>query len=79
MASSGTSPVSSSRIRAASQQKATKALLMVNFKDEIVPVEVRTKRVKLVDTMKAPPGTTAEGLARLKPRFKKDGGIVTRR
>lgn len=64
---------------AASQQKASKAIADGKFKDEIVPVEVKMKKeVKIVDTDEGPrPGTTAESLARLKPAFKKDGGIVT--
>ena len=49
------------------------------FKDEIVPVEVKGKKGSvIVDTDEGPrPGTTVETLARLKPAFKKDGGIVT--
>lgn len=48
------------------------------FKDEIVPVEVKKKKETIIfDTDEGPrPGTTAEGLARLRPAFKKDG-IVT--
>lgn len=49
-----------------------------SFKDEIVPVEVKLKKKTIVvDTDEGPrPGTTMEGLARLRPAFKKDG-IVT--
>ena len=49
-----------------------------NSKDEIVPVEVKKKKETIVvDTDEGPrPGTTAEGIARLRPAFKKDG-IVT--
>ncbi len=49
------------------------------FKDEIVPVEVKKKKKEtiVVDTDEGPrPGTTEEGIARLRPAFKKDG-IVT--
>ena len=57
-----------------SQQKCEKAMAEGKFKDEIVPVEVKGKKV---DTDEGPrPGTTVETLARLKPAFKKDG-IVT--
>ncbi|MEE1228948.1 MAG: acetyl-CoA C-acetyltransferase [Lachnospiraceae bacterium] len=61
-----------------SQEKACKALETGAFKDEIVPVEVKLKKKTIVvDTDEGPrPGTTMEGLARLRPAFKKDG-IVT--
>ena len=61
-----------------SQQKCEKAMAEGKFKDEIVPVEVKSKKsTVIVDTDEGPrPGTTAEGLARLKPAFKK-GGMVT--
>lgn len=61
-----------------SQQKAEKAIAEGKFKDEIVPVEVKRKKDTIVfDTDEGPrAGTTAEGLARLRPAFKKDG-IVT--
>lgn len=61
-----------------SQQKACAAIEAGKFKDEIVPVEVKKKKETIVfDTDEGPrPGTTAEGIARLRPAFKKDG-IVT--
>ena len=61
-----------------SQQKACAAIESGAFKDEIVPVVVKQRKGELVvDTDEGPrPGTTAEGLARLRPAFKKDG-IVT--
>jgi acetyl-CoA C-acetyltransferase len=64
---------------ASSQQKACAAIEAGTFKEEIVPVEVKQKKATVVfDTDEGPrPGTTAEGLARLKPAFKKDGGVVT--
>ena len=42
------------------------------FKDEIVPIEVKKKKETIVvDTDEGPrPGTTLEGLARLRPAFK---------
>ncbi len=62
-----------------SQQKCEAAQAAGKFKDEIVPVEVKTKKSTIiVDTDEGPrKGVTAEGLARLKPAFKKDGGLVT--
>ena len=61
-----------------SQQKACAAREAGKFKDEIVPVEVKKKKETVIfDTDEGPrPGTTAEGIARLKPAFKPDG-IVT--
>ena len=61
-----------------SQQKASAAIEAGKFKDEIVPVEVKLKKkTVIVDTDEGPrPGTTAEGIAKLRPAFKKDG-IVT--
>ncbi|MDO4621443.1 MAG: acetyl-CoA C-acetyltransferase [Eubacteriales bacterium] len=63
---------------AASQQKAVKAIADGKFKEEIVPVEVKKKKETVIfDTDEGPrPGTTAEGIARLRPAFKKDG-VVT--
>ena len=64
---------------AKSQQKACAAIEKGIFKEEIVPVEVPAKKQTVIfDTDEGPrPGTTADGLAKLKPAFKKDGGIVT--
>ena len=61
-----------------SQQKCEAAMKAGKFKDEIVPVEVKNKKeTVIVDTDEGPrPGTTAEGIAKLRPAFKKDG-IVT--
>lgn len=63
---------------AASQQKAVAAQEAGAFKDEIVPVEVKKKKeTVLVDTDEGPrPGTTAEGIAKLRPAFKKDGMVT---
>ena len=62
-----------------SQQKCEKAMAEGKFKEEIVPVEVKGKKGSvIVDTDEGPrPGTTVETLARRKPAFKTDGGIVT--
>jgi acetyl-CoA C-acetyltransferase len=61
-----------------SQQKAEKAITSGRFKDEIVPVEIKTKKGTIVfDTDEGNrPGTTVETLAKLKPAFK-EGGVVT--
>lgn len=63
---------------AGSQQKAVAAREAGKFKDEIVPVEIKKKKETIIfDTDEGPrAGTTAEGIARLRPAFKKDG-IVT--
>ncbi|MEG0962245.1 MAG: acetyl-CoA C-acetyltransferase [Lachnospiraceae bacterium] len=63
---------------ATSQQKCEKAMADGKFKEEIVPVEIKQKKgVVVVDTDEGPrAGTTAEGIARLRPAFKPDG-IVT--
>lgn len=65
---------------AESQQKCEKAMAEGKFKDEIVPVEVKTrKQTIVVDTDEGPrPGTTAESLSALKCcSGKKEGGVVT--
>lgn len=61
-----------------SQQKACAAIEAGKFKDEIVPVEIKKKKeTVIVDTDEGPrPGTTAEGIARLRPAFKKDGMVT---
>ena len=61
-----------------SQTKAEKAITEGRFKDEIVPVTIKTRKGDIVfDTDEGNrPGTTMEALAKLKPAFKKDG-VVT--
>ena len=61
-----------------SQNKCEKALAEGKFKDEIVPVEVKKKKETiLVDTDEGPrKGITKEGLAKLRPAFKKDGMVT---
>ncbi|MBO4234821.1 MAG: acetyl-CoA C-acetyltransferase [Firmicutes bacterium] len=64
----------------ASQQKASAAQAAGKFKDEIVPVEIPQKKgdPKIFDTDEyIKHDASAEGLAKLKPAFKKDGGTVT--
>ncbi|MDY3619107.1 acetyl-CoA C-acetyltransferase [Agathobaculum sp.] len=62
-----------------SQMKAAKAIASGRFKDEIVPITVKQKKTEVVfDTDEhCRPQTTLEGLAKLRPAFKKDGGTVT--
>lgn len=63
-----------------SQQKAEAAIKGGKFKDEIVPVEVPQRKGDPIvfDTDEHPKfGSTIEKMAKLKPAFKKDGGIVT--
>lgn len=64
----------------ASQQKAEAAIKAGKFKDEIVPVEIPQRKGDPIvfDTDEHPKfGSTIEKLAKLKPAFKRDGGIVT--
>jgi len=63
---------------AASQQKAGKAMAAGRFKDEIVPVTIKSRRGDtVVDTDEYPkPDTTAEKLAGLRPAFAKDGTVT---
>ena len=65
-------------IAAWSQHKCEKAMAEGKFKDEIVPVEVKKKKETiLVDTDEGPrKGITKEGLAKLRPAFKKDGMVT---
>jgi len=62
-----------------SQRRAVKAIAAGKFKDEIVAISIPQKKGDpiLVDTDEYPkPGTSLEGLAKLRPAFKKDG-VVT--
>ena len=65
-------------LAASSQAKAIKAIKEGKFKDEIVPVTIHNKKGDIIfDTDEFPrEGVTVEGLAKLKPAFKK-GGTVT--
>ena len=63
-----------------SQKKAEAAIKSGQFKDEIVPVEIPQRKGDpiIFDTDEHPKfGTTIEKVAKLKPAFKKDGGVVT--
>lgn len=62
-----------------SQLRAEKAIKGGTFKDEIVPVEVpqRKRDPIVVDTDEHPRfGSTIEGMAKLRPAFKKDGTVT---
>lgn len=61
-----------------SQQKAISAIDSGRFKDEIVPLEIHTKKDTIIfDTDEYPNRTTSlEKLSKLKPVFKKDGTVT---
>lgn len=62
-----------------SQQKAAKAMEARRFEKEIAPIEIPQKKGDAVVFSKdefAKPKTTLEGLAGLKPSFKKDGTVT---
>ncbi|WP_129409433.1 acetyl-CoA C-acetyltransferase [Marinitoga lauensis] len=63
---------------AISQQRAEKAIKEGKFKDEIVPVEVKTRKETIIFNTDEYPrfGTTKETLAKLRPAFKKDGTVT---
>ena len=64
---------------AASQQKAEAAQKAGRFKEEIVPVTIKTRKGdQVVDTDEHPKhGTTLETLTKLRPAFAKENGTVT--
>ncbi|HEY2906481.1 MAG TPA: acetyl-CoA C-acetyltransferase [Vicinamibacterales bacterium] len=61
-----------------SQQLADRALKSGRFAEEIVPVEIKTRKgVQVIDTDDHPrPETTLDVLAKLPPAFKKDGTVT---
>jgi len=63
----------------ASQQKTAAAQAAGKFDDEIVPVTVKVKKqeVEFKTDEHPKPGTSAEGLAKLRPAFRKEDGRVT--
>lgn len=63
---------------ALSQQKAEVAIKAGKFKDEIVPVVIKTKKGDIVFEEDEFPrfGATKENLGKLKPSFKKDGTVT---
>lgn len=61
-----------------SQERAFAAIESGRFKEEIVPVVIKTRKGEVVfDTDEHPRKTTLEKMGKLKPAFKKDGGSVT--
>jgi acetyl-CoA C-acetyltransferase len=62
----------------ASQNKAEAAQKAGKFKDEIVPVTVKTRKGDVVvsDDEYIRPGTTMDSLGKLKPAFQKDGTVT---
>ena len=66
-------------LAAASQAKAVEAIKSGAFKDQIVPFVIHGKKGDIVvDTDEFPrEDATVEGLGKLKPAFKRDGGTVT--
>jgi acetyl-CoA C-acetyltransferase len=62
----------------ASQQKASAAQKSGRFKDEIVPVTVKTRKgeTSVADDEYIRHDSTAEGMARLRPAFSKDGTVT---
>lgn len=60
-----------------SQTRAAEAIAAGRFRDQIVPVEVTTRKGTVVfDTDEHPKATTPEALAALKPAFQKDGTVT---
>lgn len=64
---------------AESQRKAVTAIKDGKFKDEIVPFPIKVKKdTVMFDTDEFPrDGVTAEGIGKLRPAFKPEGGTVT--
>ena len=61
-----------------SHTNALKANKSGRFKDEIIPIEVKTRKgIQIFDADEHPREYTMEDLASMKPVFKPDGGIVT--
>ncbi len=62
----------------ASQQKASAAQKSGRFKDEIVPVTVKTRKgdIQVADDEYIRHDSTIEGMARLRPAFTKDGTVT---
>lgn len=66
------------RIAALSHQRAERAIAEGTFEDEIVPIEVATRKETITVSQDegVRPGTTEEGLAKLRPAFRKEGTIT---
>ena len=67
------------QLAAESHRRAAAAIAEGRFKEQIVPVEIKTRKgVTLFDTDEhVRADTTVEKLAAMKPAFKKEGGVVT--
>lgn len=65
-------------LAAESQRRAAVAIEEGRFKDQIVPIVMKTRKGDVIfDTDEHPkPGTTAEKLAGMRPAFKKDGTVT---
>jgi acetyl-CoA C-acetyltransferase len=63
---------------ASSQNKAEAAMKADRFQDEIVPVTIQTRKGDVVVNKDEHPkeGVTAEGLAKLRPAFDKEGSVT---
>ena len=60
-----------------SQERAFAAIRSGRFKDEIVPVVIKTRKGETVfDTDEHPRETTLEKMGKLRPAFKKDGSVT---
>lgn len=60
-----------------SQERAAAAISAGKFKDEIIPVVVKTRKGEIVfDTDEFPRQTTRELIAKMKPAFKKEGMVT---
>lgn len=60
-----------------SHERATFAINEGRFKDEIVPVNIETRKgTTVIDTDEHPKATSLEKLAKMKPAFKKDGTVT---
>lgn len=66
------------RFAASSQQKCERAQAEGRFEEEIIPIEVKTKKGSVLVTKDEGPrkGVTAESISGLKPAFKKDGKVT---
>ncbi|PZO99052.1 MAG: acetyl-CoA C-acyltransferase [Corynebacterium urealyticum] len=65
-------------IAALSHQRAERAIAEGTFDDELVPIEVATRKETITVSQDegVRPGTTEEGLAKLRPAFRKEGTIT---
>ena len=65
-------------LAAESHRRATVAIEQGRFKEQIVPITVKSRKGDItVDTDEhVKPGTTAESLSKMRPAFKKDGSVT---